>query len=82
MRPVRRWEPARDAAGLPSSLTLHSLRHAAASRLINAGVDPVTVAAVLGHEDAVTTLRIYGHLYDRQKTDDDVRKALAGGGSR
>jgi integrase len=29
----RGFEPARDAAGLPSSLTLHDLRHAAASRL-------------------------------------------------
>jgi integrase len=78
----RGWEPARDAAKLPASLTLHSLRHAAASRLINAGLDPVTVAAVLGHEDANVTLRIYGHLYNRKRTDDDVRKALAGGDGR
>lgn len=52
----RGWAPARDAAGLPSSLTLHDLRHAAASRLIDAKLDPVTVAAVLGHEDATVTL--------------------------
>lgn len=76
----RGWEPARDAAGLPSSLTLHDLRHAAASRMINARLDPVTVAAVLGHEDATVTLKVYGHLWDRERTDDDVRKALAGGG--
>jgi integrase len=40
----------------------------------------VTVAAVLGHEDATVTLKEYGHLWDRERTDDDVRKALAGGG--
>jgi site-specific recombinase XerC len=78
----RGWEPARDLAGLQSSLTLHDLRHAAASRLINARLDPVTVAAVLGHEDATVTLKVYGHLWDCQRTDDDVRKALAGGAAR
>jgi integrase len=73
----RGFEPARDLAGLPSSLTLHSLRHAAASRLINAGLDPVTVASVLGHEDATVTLKVYGHLWDRDRTDEGVRRALA-----
>jgi hypothetical protein len=64
---------------LKSWLVLHDLRHAAASRLINAGLDPVTVATVLGHEDATLTLKVYGHLWDRQRTDDDdVRKPLAG----
>jgi len=43
-------------------LTFHSLRHAAASRLINAGLDPVAVADVLGHEDATTTLKVYARL--------------------
>jgi integrase len=75
----RGFERARDLAGLPSHLTLHDLRHAAASRLIRGGLDPVTVAAVLGHEDANTTLKVYGHLYDRRRTDDAVRAALAGG---
>lgn len=73
----RGFEPARDLAGLPASLTLHDLRHAAASRLIGAGLDPVTVAAVLGHEDARVTLAVYAHLYDRVRTDDAVRGALA-----
>jgi integrase len=76
----RGWEPAREEAKLPASLTLHDLRHAAASRLIHAKLDPITVAAVLGHEDATVTLKVYGHLYDRQRTDKDVRKALGGGG--
>jgi integrase len=75
---LRGFEPARDLAGLPRSLTFHDLRHAAASRLISAGLDPVTVAAVLGHEDATVTLKVYAHLFDRERTDDDVRRALGG----
>jgi integrase len=75
----RGFEPARDLAGLPGSVTFHDLRHAAASRLINAGLDPVAVAGVLGHEDATTTLRVYAHLFDRRRTGDAVREALAGG---
>jgi Phage integrase family len=61
-------------------VSFHSLRHAAASRLIAGGLDPVTVAAVLGHEDPTITLKIYSHLYDRQRKDEAVRVALAGGG--
>jgi integrase len=74
----RGWEPARDAAKLPSHLTLHDLRHAAASKLINARLDPVTVAAFLGHKDANVTLRVYAHVYEKQRTDEKVRAALAG----
>jgi integrase len=76
---VSRWgfRRARDLAGLPSDLTFHSLRHAAASRLIRAGLDPVTVASVLGHENANLTLSVYAHLFDRLRTDEAVRQALA-----
>jgi integrase len=73
----RGFEPARDLAKLPAHLTFHDLRHAAASRLIRAGLDPVTVASVLGHEDATVTLSVYGHLYNRRRTDEAVRQALA-----
>jgi integrase len=69
-----------EAAALEAKLvgvSFHDLRHAAASRLIRGGLDPVTVANVLGHEDANTTLRVYGHLYDRRRTDESVRVALA-----
>lgn len=76
----RGFDPARDLAGLPEHLTFHDLRHAAASRLIRGGLDPVTVASVLGHEDATVTLSVYGHLYDRQRTDAAVRLALAAQG--
>ena len=77
---LRGFEAARDAAKLPSSLTFHSLRHACASRLIGAGLDPVTVAGVLGHCDATVTLRVYAHQFDRRQKEkgDRVRAALAG----
>ena len=39
----------------------------------------MTVAAALGHEDATTTLRVYAHMFDRQKTGEAVRAALAAG---
>lgn len=77
----RGFEPARDDAGLPETITFHELRHAAASRMIAAGLDPVTVASVLGHEDPAITLKVYSHLYDRTKTDEAVRAALAMGGA-
>jgi integrase len=74
----RGFEAAAAKAGL-EGVSFHQLRHAAASRLIHAGLSPVTVANVLGHEDASVTLRVYAHLFDRQKTDDAVRLALSGG---
>lgn len=73
---ARGFEPARDLAKIPAHLTFHDLRHAAASRLINARLDPVTVAEVLGHEDSTVTLKVYGHLWNREKTNEAVREAL------
>jgi hypothetical protein len=39
--------------------------------------DAVTVAAVLGHEDASVTLRVYAARFNKQRKDDLVRAALA-----
>lgn len=47
-------------AGLPET-TLHSLRHTCATLLLDQGESAVNVASQLGHADAATTLRIYGH---------------------
>ena len=76
----RGWEAARDLAELDRSLTFHDLRHVAASRLIAAGLDPVAVASVLGHEDVKETLNRYAHLFNKQEKHDAIRLALAGGG--
>ncbi|MDR5777601.1 MULTISPECIES: site-specific integrase [unclassified Caballeronia] len=54
------FESARAAAGF-SKTRFHDLRHAAASEMINAGVDLFTVGGVLGHLSIVSTKR-YSHL--------------------
>lgn len=53
------WPMAREACGL-GHVRLHDLRHAAATRMVDAGVDLGTVGAVLGHKSAATTKR-YAH---------------------
>ena len=44
---------------IPPNATQHDLRHTAASILIANNMDPRSVAGVLGHADATTTLNIY-----------------------
>lgn len=56
------FAPARLATGL-DFVTPHTLRHTCASMLIAGGDAPTTVAGILGHTDATTTLRFYGHFY-------------------
>ena len=52
--------------GLPA-VHFHSLRHTNASLLIAQGVDVRTVASLLGHAQASTTLDIYAHAFDKNK---------------
>lgn len=74
-------------------LKLHGLRHTCGSLMVNHGVDPETVKAVLGHEDLKTTNR-YLHPYESgkreasntldkiikgRKTDDEITIHLSGG---
>ncbi|HZT11954.1 MAG TPA: tyrosine-type recombinase/integrase, partial [Candidatus Baltobacteraceae bacterium] len=49
------------AAGL-ERVRLHDLRHTCASWLLNRGTDVRTVAAILGHSSATTTLSMYAHV--------------------
>jgi integrase len=56
----RAWQRARRAVGL-QHVTIHDLRHSAASEMVNAGVDLYTVGKVLGHRDSRSTQR-YAHL--------------------
>ena len=53
--------------GLPENLTVHSLRHTAASLMIANGTDVATVAGILGHSQVSTTLDIYTHAFDKNK---------------
>jgi integrase len=43
-------------------VSLHSMRHFVGSQSLVDGSDIRTVAALLGHSDPSTTLRVYGHL--------------------
>jgi integrase len=49
-------------------VNFHSLRHTHASALIAAGLDVLSVSRRLGHADATTTLRVYGHLFKRDES--------------
>ena len=57
----RMYGAARDTAGIAREGGIHSLRHAFATHLIEAGVDLPTVQRLLGHGHISTTMR-YVHL--------------------
>jgi integrase len=69
----RVWDPAGDAANVPSDLRLHDLRHTCASLLISQGAHPKMIQSHLGHSTIAVTFDVYGHIFD---TD---RDALADG---
>ncbi|KAB1662832.1 tyrosine-type recombinase/integrase [Pseudoclavibacter sp. CFCC 13611] len=50
-------------AGLPS-MTIHDLRHTAASLAISAGANVKAVQRMLGHSSAAVTLDVYADLFD------------------
>jgi integrase len=50
--------------GFPNSLTLHDLRHTAASLAISAGANVKAVQRMLGHASAAMTLDTYADLFD------------------
>lgn len=56
----RAFDTARRSAGL-QDVTIHSLRHSAASFMVNAGIDLFAVGKVLGHKNVASTQR-YSHL--------------------
>jgi integrase len=56
------WIKAREDALEP--LTLHEGRHSTASYLVDAGVNDLELAAVIGHSDPRTTKSIYTHLFE------------------
>jgi integrase len=68
-------------AGLDGQrLSSHTFRHSFASLLIvGLKLDPVSVAAQLGHSNPATTLRFYAHLFEQAKHADEARDKLAAG---
>jgi len=53
------------------------MRHAFASRMIARGISSTVLAALMGHESSTITERRYMHLFDRQRTDAQVRRAMS-----
>ena len=72
----RGFEAAAKEAGI-EAVSFHSMRHAFASRMIDRGISSTVLAALMGHESSAITERRYVHLFDRQRTDDAVRAAMA-----
>lgn len=57
------WMPLLAHVGVPH-VPMHTLRHSAAARMIQAGWSAKAVQTVLGHANAGFTLTVYGHLFD------------------
>ena len=50
-------------------VSIHSLRHAHASLLIEMGFSPLLISERLGHDNVTTTMNIYSHLYPNKQQD-------------
>ncbi len=59
----RVFDPAAQSAGL-AGLTVHELRHTAASLAVSAGANVKSVQRMLGHASAAMTLDVYSGLFD------------------
>jgi integrase len=72
------WGEAAEKSGF-AGVTLHALRHTHASRLIDAGVDAVTISIRLGHALPNITLQTYAHLFRKRdgKAAEAINAALA-----
>lgn len=55
---------ARRRAGIEGEMTLHDLRHTAASLMVHAGANVKAVQRQLGHASAAMTLDVYADLFD------------------
>jgi integrase len=53
------------------------MRHAFASRMIDRAISSTVLAALMGHESSTIAEKRYAHLFDRQRTDEMVREAMA-----
>lgn len=65
---ARVFNPALKSANLPK-ITIHDLRHTAASIAINGGARITAVSRMLGHSDTAMTLRVYSHFFEDDLVD-------------
>jgi integrase len=61
---------------LPSSLTLHDLRHVAASALIAQGSASRTFLGCSGHASPAITINTYAHVFEPAQHDDRTRDQM------
>jgi len=52
--------------------TLHALRHTHASMLLSEGLSIQYVSKRLGHANIEITWRVYSHLLEEQKLEEDI----------
>jgi integrase len=71
----RGFVPARKAAGLPETVTIHTLRSAAISLYASRELTLHEVAEVMGQSDPQTTWKHYLRLFDRSKVAEKIRQA-------
>jgi integrase len=59
-------------------VSFHGLRHSHVSALIARGVDVLTISRRIGHTNAATTLRVYGHMFEQNDSTavDAIEAAL------
>lgn len=77
-----RWHQAIKVAGIPR-YRIHDLRHSVATHLLAGGMQPLEVAATLGHSNAALVLQTYGHVIpsSRQRAA-SIMQDILGGTSR
>ncbi|MCO5387846.1 MAG: site-specific integrase [Desulfosporosinus sp.] len=64
---IRKFHEIRKAAGLSTDITVHSLRHTFATRMLERGESLKTVQELLGHADIATTGNTYAHVMPEVK---------------
>jgi integrase len=76
---VGQYHAATDRLGLPRR-PWHSLRHFAATAMLEAGADIYTVSRMLGHASITTTANVYGHVTPAtlRRSADLMDRALSG----
>lgn len=65
LREARKKLTIKAAKKLGTKYALTAIRHSFATRLLEAGVDHITVAALMGHVDATMLSRVYSHVGER-----------------
>lgn len=76
LREARKKLTAAAAKNLGTKYALTAIRHSYATRLLEAGVDHITVAALMGHVDGTMLARVYSHVGERS---DFLREQLMRG---